>query len=385
MVDGYDITLMAVTAGSIATELNLAMEEVGFVFSAALAGMVIGSMSLSSLSDVIGRRKIILTSLFILAFSVFVTGFVDSYGQLITLRFISGIAGGALLACQATLVSEYSLAKYKTLAVCIVTAGYPLGAMFSGILASQVIDTYGWQMMFIIGGIFSLLLLFLAYHFLLESQEFIKHQGSEKTLCDKANNRSWHKVSFVSLLSKENRSTTTILWIVFFLSFTTLYFLMSWLPKLLSIAGFSSLIGQQAFSFFNLGGVLGTLLLGVLAIHKMLINLIKAFLLSAALLMCVFSYFAVDSFSINIIAFFLGLFIQGGFVGLYALASQSYTVQYRATGVGWAIGLGRLGAVFGPAIAGYLVADNIDLSTNFQLFSLPLLVVVFLFSCRKTS
>jgi len=383
MVDGYDITLMAVTAAHIATDLNLTMDKIGFVFSAALGGMVLGSLTLSNLSDVFGRRRVVLISLSLLAISVLLTSFIHSYAQLLTLRFLSGIAGGALLVCQATLVSEYSTVKFKALSVCIVTAGYPLGAMFTGIIASQVIEPHGWRMMFIIGGVFSVLLFLLAYRYLLESYEFVAHK---KTLVNKPKSRlNLQKNSITSLLSKENKKTSIMLWSVFFLSFTTLYFLMSWMPKLLNIAGFDALIGQQAFSYFNLGGVFGTLLLGLIAINKILIKVINAFFITATLIMFVFAYYAVDSLSINLISFFLGLFIQGGFVGLYALASQSYSVQYRATGVGWAIGLGRMGAVFGPIIAGYLVIAGIGISASFQLFALPLLAVVLILYLRKSA
>ncbi len=389
MIDGFDITLMAVTAHNIALELDIPMDELGLVFSSALAGMVCGAMSLSILSDVIGRRIVVLVSLSVLGISVLFTSVIDNFSELIALRFISGIAGGALLACQATLVSEYSSDKYKALAVCIVTAGYPLGAMFTGIVAQDIIELYNWRMMFIIGGISSFLLVVVAYFFLPEPESknlesHLLNKPYPLEIKETVSTGKWRIKTVEQLLSKENKGVTISFWIVFFLCFSTMYFLMSWMPKLLDNAGYAPVVGQQAFSLFNLGGVIGTILLGLMAIEKNLNKLVRAFFITAFTFMILFSLFAETPSSINLIVFLLGLFFQGGFVGLYALTSLSYTRNIRATGLGWAIGLGRLGAVLGPALAGVLVAGGVSLSTSFLIFSLPVLIAVMLLMKKET-
>jgi len=259
-----------------------------------------------------------------------------------------------------------------------------MGAMLTGIVAQEVIDTYSWRMMFMLGGSISLLLVIIAYFFLVEPplpcQETLGYEQGESaksgpnTLLDSSSITYTVK----ALFSPKYISITITFWLVFFLCFSTMYFIMSWLPKLLINEGFDPKVGQQAFSFFNLGGVIGTILIGILAIDKVLVRLVRYFLLIAFLLMIVFATYAVSENHIIITVFLLGLFFQGGFVGLYALTSLSYEQKIRATGLGFSIGLGRLGAVFGPAIAGYLIASGTDLSISYLFFSMPVFLAVLL-------
>jgi len=385
MVDGFDITLMAVTAQHIATDLQITQDKLGIVFSSALAGMVCGATLLTIASDLLGRRVIINVSLALISISVLATYFVENYHQLLLLRFISGIAGGALLACQAALVSECSPDKFKALAVCIVTAGYPLGAMCTGIIAQEVIELYSWRLMFLVGAGFSFVLAILAFFFLPESKAFIidstEHKGDKILPCSDISSLDKSQrvdTGVKALFNQKYKGVSVLLWLTFFLCFCTIYFLMSWMPKLLTNAGFDSVVGQQAFSFFNLGGVVGTLWIGFLAIKRSLIMLIIQFLSLAVAAMFAFSFLSYDASHINSLVFCIGVFIQGGFVGMYALSSKSYPTHIRATGIGWAIGVGRLGAVFGPALAGFLVVRGMTLSQSYLVFALPVVISVFL-------
>ena len=144
MLDGFDITAMAVVANDVSIEMAIPDHRLGLVFSFSLAGMMLGAMFLGSLSDVYGRRKVILFGLMIVGLSVLATAYVQSIGLLIFLRFVSGLGAGAMLASQATLASEYSSARFRALAVAVVTAGYPLGAMFTGVVGGYLVPEYGW-------------------------------------------------------------------------------------------------------------------------------------------------------------------------------------------------------------------------------------------------
>jgi len=173
MLDGFDITAMAVVAAEIGNEMGISDYALGFVFSFSLAGMMLGAMFLASLSDVYGRRKVILASLLIVAISVLLTAYAKNIGTTIVLRFISGLGAGAMLASQATLASEYSPRKYRALCVAIVTAGYPLGAMCTGIVATYLVPVYGWRSMFIGGGIATLCIWMVAVVLIPESLQFL--------------------------------------------------------------------------------------------------------------------------------------------------------------------------------------------------------------------
>ena len=156
MLDGFDITAMAVVASSVAGELQLTPDKLGWIFSFTLAGMMSGAMFLSPVTDLIGRRKMIIVSVAFVGVSIVLTAMATTLAEFIVLRFISGIGAGAMLASQATLAAEYSPEKYRALSVVLVTVGYPAGAMFTSVVADLVMPGFGWRGMFWFGGLVTL-------------------------------------------------------------------------------------------------------------------------------------------------------------------------------------------------------------------------------------
>jgi len=398
MLDGFDITAMAVVAAEVGKEMQISDDKLGFVFSFSLAGMMLGAMFLASLSDLFGRRRVILASLLIVGVSVLLTAYANNLAVMIVLRFISGLGAGAMLASQATLASEYSPQKFRALSVAIVTAGYPLGAMFTGIVAGFLVPEYGWRSMFIAGGVVTLGLWVIAYLLLPESMQFLCNKAPKNALArvnkilqrfsapaltslpspDISNSSSAQRQNVFKnigeLLQPAYRVKTITLWLSFMFAVFTLYFFLSWLPKLLINEGFDAKFGRQAFTVFNLGGVLGIFLLGAMATRWALSGLVAVFLFITTILMLGFGLMNEQPIIILVVMTIIGVVIQGGFTGLYALAAKLYPSDIRSTGVGWAIGLGRLGAVFGPAVAGYLIAGGISIEMNFAIFSLPVFI-----------
>lgn len=402
MVDGFDITAMAVTAHQIGEEMQLSADKLGLVFSFSLAGMMMGAMFLATFSDIIGRRTMIIITLLLVGSTVLMTAMVNSFAMLIALRFVSGLGAGAMLASVATLAAEYSPERYRALAVTAVTSGYPLGAMMTGLVASSVMPEFGWRGMFIAGGSITVALAIVAFALIPESLHFLCNKqpkgalqkinkiiaafsvqplsqlpsrglGEENAEADRAS--SLQKV--LSLLTPALRRSTLMLWGTFFLCISTLYFLMSWTPKLIINLGYDAEAGNLAFTLFNFGGVLGIYALGWLATKWSLSTLISIFAITAAILMWFFA--AVASFAatktiLMALIFVIGLSLQGGFTGMYAVAAKLYPAEIRSTGVGWAIGLGRFGAVLGPGIAGYMIAMGVSITANFLVFAIPLLI-----------
>ena len=402
MVDGFDITAMAVTAHQIGEDMQLSEDKLGLVFSFSLAGMMLGAMFLAALSDVIGRRTMIIITLTLVGATVLLTASVNSLPALILLRFISGLGAGAMLASVATLASEYSPEKFRAMAVTAVTAGYPLGAMTTGLVASSVVPEFGWQGMFIAGGSATLLLALIAFfmipeslHFLCKKQpddalqrvnrilqifkiQSLQHLPSiEETGGTTEADRQNIYQKMLRLLTPEFRRSTLTLWATFFLCISTLYFLMSWTPKLIINLGYSADAGNLAFTLFNFGGVLGIFILGYLASKWSLSTLISIFAITSAVFMWAFAGAVSLDFNqtnLMLLIFIIGISMQGGYTGMYAVAAKIYPIEIRSTGVGWAIGLGRFGAVLGPGIAGYMIASGLPITINFMVFAIPMLI-----------
>jgi MFS family permease len=138
MLDGFDITAMAIVASSVSQELQLTADRLGLIFSFALAGMMVGAMVLAPVSDIIGRRKLIILSVTLVGVSILFTANASTLTEFMILRFISGLGAGAMLACQAALAAEYSPEKYRSLSVALTTAGYPLGATLTAVVAGFI-------------------------------------------------------------------------------------------------------------------------------------------------------------------------------------------------------------------------------------------------------
>ena len=182
MLDGFDITAMAVVATAVSTELQLSADKLGLIFSFALAGMMMGAMLLAPISDIVGRRILIVVSLTLVGVSILFTARATSLPEFIILRFISGLGAGAMLACQATLAAEYSPEKYRSLSVSAVTAGYPLGAMMTSVVAGFIMPEYGWRGMFWFGGGLTLTMGLVAWAFIPESLKYLFERRPENAL-----------------------------------------------------------------------------------------------------------------------------------------------------------------------------------------------------------
>ncbi len=394
MLDGFDITAMAIVASAVSVELQLTADKLGLIFSFALAGMMAGAMLLAPLSDIVGRRKMIIASVTLVGVSILFTANANSLMEFIVLRFISGVGAGAMLACQATLAAEYSPEKYRSLSVAVTTAGYPLGATMTAVVAGFIMPDYGWRGMFWFGGGVTLAMGMIAWVFIPESLKYLFERRPANALVHVnkilrklgkdtiaalpviASKEAHDSKGFVgimtSLLAKEHRRVTLVLWTTFFLCFATLYFLMSWIPKLMEQTGYSTETGHFAFLLFNLGGVIGIITLGALSTRLKLTNLVFVFLSLSAVCMVIFAAAPNQLNLLLVVIFFMGILQQGGFTGLYAVAAKVYPTEIRSTGIGWAIGLGRSGAVVGPAAAGFLIAAGFSMSANFYIFAVPM-------------
>lgn len=395
MLDGFDITAMAVVATPVAEELALTPDRLGWIFSFALAGMMLGAMALAPISDLIGRRRMIVLSLVLVGGSILLTANAGSLAEFIVLRFVSGLGAGAMLACQATLAAEYSPARYRAAAVAIVTSGYPLGAMMTSVIAGQVMPEYGWRGMFWFGGAATLAMAVVAFLAIPESIKFLFERRPANALArinkilDRLGEPGIDSLpargaaaappgglfrNLAALVSPPHARGTLILWSAFFLCFSTLYFLMSWIPNLMDASGFEPSVGRQAFFLFNLGGVIGIYLISALSTRFRLTNLVFGLSAASAMLMVVFAYTPRELDLMLGLILFIGILQQGGFTGLYSTAAKLYPTSIRSTGIGWAIGLGRFGAVVGPAAAGYLIAAGFDMASNFILFAVPMAI-----------
>ena len=358
VIDGIDVLVMSYTAPVIASAWSISSDTLGVVFSSGLLGMAIGALLLAPQADYFGRKKIILISIIIISSGVIFTGFSKNVYHLILLRFFSGIGIGAMLATTASIVSEYAPDRSKDFWISFVLAGYPIGAMLAGYISNIILNNYSWEWVFFIFGSISLIFIPIVYFLMSESTIFLK--------LNKAKNQT---VPVLSLFSKNHLTKTLKLWTAFFFSFACLYFLISWIPKLVTESGLSLKLGIYSGTVFNLGAFFGIITQGYFSSIFGLKKTISSFLFLTGIIMILINFF-VGSDLMLIIFGILGFAIQGGFVGLYSVAVRIYPSEFRTTGIGWGIGVGRLGAVIGPLCAGFFIGAGLGFSANFIIFSI---------------
>jgi len=391
IIDGIEILAISFAAPAIAADWDITPQALGIVFSAALAGMFLGAILISPLSDRIGRRKMILLCLTIISIGIIATAFAQSISQLIFFRLFAGLGIGAILASLISIVTEFSPNRHRNLAILFLHGGVPIGAILTGFVASILLPDYGWRVLFTFAGFISLLAIPMVYFLLPESLDFLLTrqppnalQQVNRTLVALGHktlerlpklNKDDLKISGVkALLIPSYRQTTLTLWTAFVLSYATIYFLLSWVVKL---AVSSGLVIEDAISAgvaMNLGAFLGSVTLGYLSRWLDLSRLISVFFFIGAILTIIYGNVTLPVFGVLILLFILMYFVQAAFAGIYAIAARVYPTEIRTTGIGWAIGIGRIGAVIGPAAAGFILSAGVSINITFVIFSIPLLI-----------
>ena len=394
MLDGFDVLVVAFTAPSIAADWDLSATAVGSLLSAGLIGMTFGSLLLGPLADRFGRRPLVLASLVVISIGMLLSAFTMDLNQLFVTRLITGLGVGAMLPSLNTIVSEYSSLRWRSFAVSFLQAGYPVGATVGGILAAVLISHYGWRWVYLAAGLASTAMIFVAWRQLPESLDHVLTHRPANAL-GKVNRmlarlgqpaiselpplhtKLAQKSGYADLLaSPALLRTTALLCAAFMVVMLSFYFVLSWTPKLLVDAGMSASQGISGGIILNMGGIVGSLLLGYISSRVPISKLIALYMLVTAVLMAFFASVSAFNTGMLVLTLALGFFIFGSMVGLYALAPHLYPASSRAAGLSVAIGVGRLGGVLSPLLAGYLFDHGWNRQDGFIAFAAPLLVSV---------
>ncbi len=390
ILDGFDVVIISYAGPLLAREWGLAPERLGIVFSAGLFGMTIGAFALAPLADYIGRRKTILLGLSMVTVGMLLTHRADGVTQIVATRILTGLGIGALFASLTTLVVEYSSEKRRTMSVSILYLGYPIGATLGGLIAQQSIEESGWRAFFLYGGVLTGALIPVALWKLPESLDFLLSRRPTGAL-ERANallrrlemdplgalpakREAEPRGSIGVLFSGDYARATTLLWISFFTSLLVIYFLISWTPQILVGAGLP--LDRSIFGgiLLNVGGGAGMLLLGFASSRYRLDRLIAVYFVLGAALMAAFALSSSSLTALIALTALIGFFTYGSLIGLYALAAQQYPSIARSTGVGWAIGVGRIGSILGPYAAGLMIGWGWERSTYYLVLAAPLLL-----------
>lgn len=390
VVDGFDLLVTSFVGPAITREWGLSPSSVGVLLSGGLAGMAIGALFLAPFADRIGRRKITLGSLALASLGMLAAAFTQDLGQLLAARVVTGVAVGTMAASLPVLTSEYANNKRKGLAVALITTGYGIGAVIAGLSTSVLVGSMGWRSVFVFGAVATAVLFLVGLRFLPESMDYLVAkrpagalQRFNKILVSMgrqpvdelpAHNTGSRKVALESLFQGGNAVRTVLVWLAFTAAQTAFYFASSWTPTLLLKAGMSNQQGISGGILFSLGGITGAALLGVLVSKVEARRLTAAYFGLAAVMLVLFSL-SLGTLAIALVfAVVLGLFLNGTISGINVIVPQIYPAESRATALGMAVAVSRLGAVLAPLFAGYLVQAGWQPSSMYQVFTIPALI-----------
>jgi benzoate transport len=376
-LDGFDVLAISFASPGIAAEWGIDRAALGAVLSMELIGMAVGSILLGGVTDRIGRRPMILLCLCVMATGMFMVTTTTSIAALSAWRVFTGLGIGGMLAATNATVAEYANARSKNLCVALMAIGYPIGAVLGGMVAAHLLKGSDWRAVFHFGGFVTLAFLPIVWFLLPETIPFLCQRRGAGAL-DKVNRllaRMGHaavavlppvtaadaRKSIADIFRPALLATTLLVTLAYFSHIATFYFILKWVPKIVVDMGFAPASAAGVLVWANVGGATGGAVLGLLATRMPLRPLTIVALVGSVLMVSWFGRGQTDLVQLSLVVGIAGFFTNAGVVGLYAIFAQAFPTHVRATGTGFAIGVGRGGAALSPMLAGLLFQSGFGL------------------------
>jgi MFS transporter, AAHS family, 4-hydroxybenzoate transporter len=375
MMDGFDVQAIGYVAPAITQDWKIPPPTLGPVLSAALVGVLFGSLLLSMLADKIGRRPVLIGSCLFFSLVTLLTARVQTVGELLTVRFIAGLGLGSIMPNAMALVSEYTPRRLRVATMMIVSNGFTAGAALGGFLAAWLIPSFGWRSVFYFGGVLPLVIGILMFFMLPESLQFLVLKGRNLEQVSKwlkridpaavadrggqpeylVHEKTKRGFLFVRLFEEHRAVGTILLWLIYFLNLLNLYFLSSWLPTVAKAAGYTTRAAVLVGTMEQVGGMIGAIALGWFVHRFGFVPVLTACFVVGCVNIGLIGQPGLSGELLFLVVFIAGFGVVGGQAGVNALAAVYYPTDLRSTGVGFGLGVGRVGGIVGPIIAGILL------------------------------
>jgi AAHS family benzoate transporter-like MFS transporter len=400
--DGYDLVIYGVVLPKLMASWQLSPLQAGAMGSYALFGMMFGAFIFGPLSDRIGRKKVIALCVILFSLFTFINGFARDVFEFGVCRFIAGLGIGGVMPNVVALMTEYAPKKIRNLLVTIMFSGYSVGGMLSAGLGMWLVPDFGWSSVFFVA-IIPLILLPVILKLLPESPGFLSRGNQSQRLVhivQQLNPAYTYQPedAFVYPLEpssstplfalfKDGRAITTVMfWISFFMCLLMVYALGSWLPKLMNQAGYPLGSSIMFLMILNIGAIFGAVGGGWLA-DKFNPRLVLTVFFVLATVSISLLGFKSSALVLNLLVAIAGATTIGTQIVLYSYVGQFYPLKIRSTGIGWASGVGRTGAILGPMLGGTLLSLQLPIAYYFYAFAIPGVVacIAILFTNRGRS
>lgn len=385
MIDGYDLVVMGVALPTIISEMQMDPGVAGIIASCALIGMMFGAIFMGTLADRVGRVATIVACVSVFSVFTAATGMARDPGSFAALRLIAGLGLGGVIPCITATMADYSPTRLRGRLTTVMLSGYPLGGVLAALLGKHFIHAFGWQYVFFVASS-SLLLIPVILKLMPESPVILHKRGNNETLrrLMRSIDRSQHvsnademyvplpvhhaRIPVASLFSESRSISTLMLWTGYFSGLFMLYGLNSWLPKLMSQAGFSLGAALTFLMLMNFGSIVGSFLGGWLSDRFGLKRVLTIMLLCGAVAIAIAAQ-QPPAQLLSMVIFVVGMTASGAQGVANAYVAQFYPAGIRATGIGMALGVGRIGGITAPIVIGLLISRHLPVQQVFYVIA----------------
>jgi AAHS family 4-hydroxybenzoate transporter-like MFS transporter len=378
MIDGMDTQAIGMVAPAIASDWHVPAAAFGPVFGSSLFSGLIGALVVGQAGDRFGRKPVLIFSVLVVALGSLATPFTQSISALLIVRLVTGFGLGGALPIIISITSEFSPKRLRLNIVALMYCGFPFGSVLGGVLAAQLIPRFGWASIFYIGGVVPLILIPTFALIMPESLSFLASNGKRDQV-DALSKRLGLQADDLTVVQSDPQARATVrrlfaegraigtlfLWTTLFLSLLLTVFLVNWMPLVAHQAGLGIKSAVLGVTALNLGGIVGCFLIGWISKHfRSIVPIAVAYVLGGAAVGLI--GLVVQSGRILLaVSFVAGLLTVGSQMCAVSLSASYYESALRSTGVGWALGIGRIGAIIGPVIGGVLIARHVATPTLF--------------------
>jgi AAHS family 4-hydroxybenzoate transporter-like MFS transporter len=391
VVDGFDTASIGFLAPAIREEWGLTPAQLAPLFAAGLFGLMAGAFIGGPLADLIGRKTLLLCCVLFFGLASVVSSHASSIGELVLLRFLTGLGLGGALPSSLTLTSEYCPSARRGLLVTTMYCGFSVGSALGGLVSAHMVGAFGWRSVLLLGGALPLGLAPLLWWKLPESARFIVLKGKAverlaATFRRIAPQEDFRDVRF-ALATQPPRASpiarlfqpglvegTVLLWVAFFMSLMVIYLLSSWLPTLIRSTGVSLKTASIVAAMFQVGGTSGGIVLGLLMDRFRPQHVLAAAYGCAAVFIALIGSVSAQPWLVAVALFGAGFCISGGQTAASAFTAGFYPTDCRSTGVGWSSGVGRVGSIIGSLLGGLMLSLGWGLPAVFVVAALPALI-----------
>lgn len=378
VIDGFDILSITFVAPIIAREWGLSEIELGIIFSSGLAGMGLGALFLSPLGDIYGRRTAILWFLTLISAGMFLTAFSENFLTITFFRLLTGLGIGGIASNCGTTILEFVGSTRRASALGFVFVGTPIGALISGSVTMFFVNNWGWEFVFISGGGLTLTMAVVVYFGLPESVEFLLSRRPKNVLSrlnevlrkmkidpltqmPKAmEKQTLQKKRVLDVFHGELLAKTIPIGLIHLFYMFAFYAFVSWSSQLVVGMGLSDTAGITITMLINVGGIAGALSAGFLTQKLGLLKATSIGFVAVALGLICFGASPEVMWILGSITFTTGFFFFCIQVSLYTFVASCYPASVRATAIGLAFTIGRIGSVLGPFTVGFLLQFGLD-------------------------